>query len=256
MILPEWTQQLQSCCCAEQLFSTNSLQSCSQLTTCVPPSGHQLPEEGALPVSLWLEGALQPGPGAPDHAAVRLCLPLPERRHQPQPPHGRTLHAAGRYRWPESSADASLSFVLFFQAWNSRLSFPTVALTNLEDVENATRAYEQAVALDEWVPAANQWCPVALFCFAAFFFFFIFRSNPLVNLNFAIFLFNHGEKKAAMDQYQEMERKVNLLRDSSNSSSLEFDAEVRPGAAGENTSKKNPSLQPLRSSFSCRPPSW
>ncbi|XP_075875131.1 BBSome complex member BBS4 [Nelusetta ayraudi] len=74
-----------------------------------------------------------------------------------------------------------------------------VALTNLEDVENATRAYEQAVALDE--------------------------SNPLVNLNFAIFLFNHGEKKAAVDQYQEMERKVNLLRDSS-SSSFEFDSEL------------------------------
>lgn len=27
----------------------------------------------------------------------------------------------------------------------------TVALTNLEDVENATRAYEQAVTMDEWV---------------------------------------------------------------------------------------------------------
>uniref|UniRef100_A0A8D3CUJ0 BBSome complex member BBS4 n=1 Tax=Scophthalmus maximus TaxID=52904 RepID=A0A8D3CUJ0_SCOMX len=73
-----------------------------------------------------------------------------------------------------------------------------VALTNLEDVENATRAYEQAVTLDE--------------------------SNPLVNLNFAIFLYNHGEKKGALDQYQEMERKVNLLRDSS--SNFEFDLEL------------------------------
>uniref|UniRef100_A0A3Q2ZH78 Bardet-Biedl syndrome 4 n=1 Tax=Kryptolebias marmoratus TaxID=37003 RepID=A0A3Q2ZH78_KRYMA len=73
-----------------------------------------------------------------------------------------------------------------------------VALTNLEDVENATRAYEQAVNLDE--------------------------SNPLVNLNFAIFLYNHGDKKRALDQYQEMERKVNLLRDSSNS--FEFDPEL------------------------------
>ncbi|XP_013857041.1 BBSome complex member BBS4 [Austrofundulus limnaeus] len=73
-----------------------------------------------------------------------------------------------------------------------------VALTNLEDMENATRAYEQAVNMDE--------------------------SNPLVNLNFAIFLYNHGDKKRALDQYQEMERKVNLLRDSS--SSFEFDLEL------------------------------
>lgn len=50
------------------------------------------------------------------------------------------------------------------------------------------------------------------------------RANPLVNLNFAIFLYNHGEKKGALDQYQEMERKVNLLRDSS--SNFEFDSEV------------------------------
>lgn len=55
--------------------------------------------------------------------------------------------------------------------------------------------------------------------------FFCFRTNPLVNLNFAIFLYNHGEKKGALDQYQEMERKVNVLRDSS-SSSMEFDSEV------------------------------
>ncbi|XP_069382267.1 Bardet-Biedl syndrome 4 protein isoform X3 [Paralichthys olivaceus] len=73
-----------------------------------------------------------------------------------------------------------------------------VALTNLEDVENATRAYEQAVTLDE--------------------------SSPLVNLNFAIFLYNHVDKKGALDQYQEMERKVNLLRDTS--SNFEFDLEL------------------------------
>uniref|UniRef100_A0A665V808 BBSome complex member BBS4 n=1 Tax=Echeneis naucrates TaxID=173247 RepID=A0A665V808_ECHNA len=73
-----------------------------------------------------------------------------------------------------------------------------VALTNLEDVENATRAYEQAVTLDE--------------------------SNPLVNLNFAIFLYNHGDKKRALDQYQEMERKVYQLQDSS--SNFEFDPEL------------------------------
>ncbi|XP_062255039.1 Bardet-Biedl syndrome 4 protein isoform X1 [Platichthys flesus] len=73
-----------------------------------------------------------------------------------------------------------------------------VALTNLDDVDNATRAYEQAVTLDV--------------------------SSPLVNLNFAIFLYNHVDKKGALDQYQEMERKVNLLRDTS--SNFEFDLEL------------------------------
>lgn len=53
---------------------------------------------------------------------------------------------------------------------------------------------------------------------------FYSSSKPLVNLNFAIFLYNHGEKKGALDQYQEMERKVNLLRDSI--SNFEFDSEV------------------------------
>lgn len=56
--------------------------------------------------------------------------------------------------------------------------------------------------------------------------FFSSRSNPLVNLNFAIFLYNHSEKKGALDQYQEMERKVNLLRDTS--SNFDFDSEVLP----------------------------
>uniref|UniRef100_A0A4W5QMC2 Bardet-Biedl syndrome 4 n=1 Tax=Hucho hucho TaxID=62062 RepID=A0A4W5QMC2_9TELE len=71
-----------------------------------------------------------------------------------------------------------------------------IALTNLEDVDNARRSYEQAVALDQ--------------------------SNPLVNLNFAILLYNHGDKKGALQQYQEMERKVNILKDSN----TEFDPEL------------------------------
>ncbi|KAJ7994670.1 hypothetical protein DPEC_G00251880 [Dallia pectoralis] len=71
-----------------------------------------------------------------------------------------------------------------------------VALTNLEDVENARRSYEQAVALD--------------------------RSHPLVNLNFAILLYNHGDNKAALQQYQEMERKVDTLKESN----TEFDSEL------------------------------
>ncbi|XP_073687641.1 Bardet-Biedl syndrome 4 protein [Garra rufa] len=73
-----------------------------------------------------------------------------------------------------------------------------VALTNLDDADNARRSYEQAVQLDE--------------------------SNPLVNLNFAVFLYNQGDKKAALLQFQEMERKVNTQVE--NNSSTEFDPEM------------------------------
>ncbi|XP_052502516.1 Bardet-Biedl syndrome 4 protein isoform X2 [Budorcas taxicolor] len=72
-----------------------------------------------------------------------------------------------------------------------------VALTNLEDTENAKRAYEEAVRLD--------------------------KCNPLVNLNYAVLLYNQGEKRDALAQYQEMEKKVNLLK---YNSSLEFDPEM------------------------------
>ncbi|XP_048828166.1 Bardet-Biedl syndrome 4 protein [Brienomyrus brachyistius] len=96
-----------------------------------------------------------------------------------------------------------------------------VALTNLDDVENAKRSYEQAVALD--------------------------KSNPLVNLNFAILLYNQGDKAGALQQYQEMERKVNSLQESS--ANPEFDPELvdmaqRMGAAlqvGEGVSWTRPS---------------
>ncbi|KAB1257365.1 Bardet-Biedl syndrome 4 protein [Camelus dromedarius] len=71
-----------------------------------------------------------------------------------------------------------------------------VALTNLEDTENARRAYTEAVRLD--------------------------KCNPLVNLNYAVLLYNQGEKGGARAQYQEMEKKVNMLKDSS---SLDFDPE-------------------------------
>ncbi|XP_026105434.1 Bardet-Biedl syndrome 4 protein-like [Carassius auratus] len=73
-----------------------------------------------------------------------------------------------------------------------------VALTNLDDADNARRSYEQAVQLDE--------------------------SNLLVNLNFAVFLYNQGDKKAALLQFQEMERKVNSQVDSN--INTEFDPEL------------------------------
>lgn len=48
--------------------------------------------------------------------------------------------------------EAGLTFPLKLDCVNHKpIFFLTVALTNLEDVENATRAYEQAVTMDEWV---------------------------------------------------------------------------------------------------------
>ena len=41
-----------------------------------------------------------------------------------------------------------------------------------------------------------------------------YRSNPLFNLNFDILLYNHRDKKGALEQYQEMASKVIILRDS------------------------------------------
>ncbi|KAA0724790.1 Bardet-Biedl syndrome 4 protein [Triplophysa tibetana] len=73
-----------------------------------------------------------------------------------------------------------------------------VTLTNLDDAENARRSYEQAVQTDE--------------------------SEPLVNLNFAVFLYNQDDKAAALLQYQEMERKVNAQVE--NNSNVEFDPEM------------------------------
>lgn len=46
----------------------------------------------------------------------------------------------------------------------------------------------------------------------------------MVNLNYAVLLYNQGEKRGALAQYQEVERKVGLLKDRS---ALEFDSEVR-----------------------------
>ncbi|XP_033022756.1 Bardet-Biedl syndrome 4 protein [Lacerta agilis] len=71
-----------------------------------------------------------------------------------------------------------------------------VALTNLEDLENAKLAYQKASALDTF--------------------------SPLINLNYASLLYNQGDKKGAVLQYHEMKRKVHALVDST----LEFDPEM------------------------------
>ncbi|KAE8617222.1 hypothetical protein XENTR_v10009009 [Xenopus tropicalis] len=71
-----------------------------------------------------------------------------------------------------------------------------VALTYLDDIENAKSSYQQAASLDQ--------------------------TDPLVNLNFAVLLYNQGDKKGALGQYQELERKVSALRETS----TEFDPEM------------------------------
>ncbi|NWZ67380.1 BBS4 protein, partial [Acrocephalus arundinaceus] len=49
------------------------------------------------------------------------------------------------------------------------------------------------------------------------------RCNPLINLNYAILLYNQGDKEGALRQYQEMERKVTIARESS---TPDFDPEM------------------------------
>ncbi|NXQ40519.1 BBS4 protein, partial [Catharus fuscescens] len=49
------------------------------------------------------------------------------------------------------------------------------------------------------------------------------RCNPLINLNYAILLYNQGDKQGALSQYQEMERKVTVARESS---APDFDPEM------------------------------
>ncbi|XP_004712076.1 Bardet-Biedl syndrome 4 protein isoform X1 [Echinops telfairi] len=97
-----------------------------------------------------------------------------------------------------ASAFHFLSAAISFQPKMGELyMLLAVALTNLEDVENAKRAYIEAVRLD--------------------------KCNPLVNLNYAVLLYNQGEKRAALAQYQEVEKKATQLK---HSSSLEFDSEM------------------------------
>ncbi|NWI54271.1 BBS4 protein, partial [Calyptomena viridis] len=41
------------------------------------------------------------------------------------------------------------------------------------------------------------------------------RCNPLINLNYAVLLYNQGDKEGALRQYQEMERRVSAAREGS-----------------------------------------
>ncbi|XP_059713966.1 Bardet-Biedl syndrome 4 protein isoform X1 [Haemorhous mexicanus] len=98
-----------------------------------------------------------------------------------------------------ASAFHFLSAAINFQPKMAELyMLLAVALTNLEDIENAKCSYEQAVALD--------------------------KCNPLINLNYAVLLYNQGDKEGALSQYQEMERKVTVARESS--STPDFDPEM------------------------------
>uniref|UniRef100_A0ABM0MBG2 Bardet-Biedl syndrome 4 protein-like n=1 Tax=Saccoglossus kowalevskii TaxID=10224 RepID=A0ABM0MBG2_SACKO len=61
-----------------------------------------------------------------------------------------------------------------------------VALTHLEDPDNARQAYEQAVSLEQ--------------------------SDPSVHLNFAIYLYNIGDRKAASHHFSQFEQKLQAQR--------------------------------------------
>lgn len=52
------------------------------------------------------------------------------------------------------------------------------------------------------------------------------RTNPLISMNYAIFQYNQGLKKEALQQFQDMEKRVNKLKESN--SNTEFDPEVSP----------------------------
>ncbi|KAM8972208.1 BBSome complex member BBS4 [Pelodytes ibericus] len=96
-----------------------------------------------------------------------------------------------------ASAFHLLSAAISLHHGNSTLyMLLAVALTYLDDIENAKSSYQQAASLDQ--------------------------TDPLVNLNFAVLLYNQGDKKGAMGQYQELERKVSALRETS----TEFDPEM------------------------------
>ncbi|KAK3085477.1 hypothetical protein FSP39_004016 [Pinctada imbricata] len=88
-----------------------------------------------------------------------------------------------------------------------------VALTHLEDPDNARQAYEQAVTLDQ--------------------------KDPIISLNCAVFTFNSGDKKGALQHFKEFESRLRTMKGANpNSGDPEMhDTASRLGAAlqvGEN----------------------
>ncbi|XP_060081334.1 Bardet-Biedl syndrome 4 protein-like [Ylistrum balloti] len=61
-----------------------------------------------------------------------------------------------------------------------------VALTHLEDPDNARQAYEQALTLDQ--------------------------KDPGISLNFALYMYNNGQKKEAAKQFKDFEMKMKILK--------------------------------------------
>ncbi|NXS12825.1 BBS4 protein, partial [Neodrepanis coruscans] len=49
------------------------------------------------------------------------------------------------------------------------------------------------------------------------------RCNPLINLNYAILLYNQGDKEGALSQFQEMERRVSAAKEGN---APDFDPEM------------------------------
>ncbi|XP_033119687.1 Bardet-Biedl syndrome 4 protein-like [Anneissia japonica] len=99
-----------------------------------------------------------------------------------------------------------------------------IALSNLDDPDNARQAYEQAAALDE--------------------------HDPAVNLNFCVFLYKQGDRKAATKQFSHFESKLKRLTDSGNSNIdyelLEVSSKLGPALqVGESLVWKSKSKEPV-----------
>ncbi|XP_045191416.2 Bardet-Biedl syndrome 4 protein-like isoform X2 [Mercenaria mercenaria] len=78
-----------------------------------------------------------------------------------------------------------------------------VALTHLEDAENARQAYEQALQLDE--------------------------KDPMISLNYSVFLYNISDRKLSQKQFSKFESKVKVLK--GNANPLNTDSEVQETAS-------------------------
>lgn len=106
-------------------------------------AGDCVPEAVAVPRSLRVDRVLQPGPGAPEHGAVRLRLPLPLRLHQPEARLSQFLHVPRHHtevRWRAGPAS---------HANDAPARGALGARSRLDDFDNACSAYERAIELEK-----------------------------------------------------------------------------------------------------------
>ncbi|XP_061404733.1 Bardet-Biedl syndrome 4 protein [Lethenteron reissneri] len=137
--------------------------------------------------------------GKKKYVAAISCL---KRAHYLAPFDGKVLYNLGLVHLTMQQHASAFHFLSAAISLMPRMGelymLLAVALNNLGDPENGRRAYEQSVALDE--------------------------VNPLASLNFAVFLYNQGDKKAALAQFHELEATVAKQREEN--ANVEFDPEM------------------------------